>query len=80
LEFLSNTLDRREKGAKAAGQAVHKAAQEAYADLLPSMTAWRAEGMTLEAIAGRLNSQGHTTRRGKPWGPAHVFSVLKRAS
>jgi DNA invertase Pin-like site-specific DNA recombinase len=68
----------REKGAAAAGVAVHKAAQEAYADLLPSMTEWRAEGMTLEQIAQKLNADGHTTRRGLPWGPGNVYSVLNR--
>ena len=71
--------DDREKGARSAGEAVHKAAAEAYADLLPSMRTWRTEGMTLEAIADKLNADGHTTRRGLPWGAGHVYSVLKRA-
>jgi DNA invertase Pin-like site-specific DNA recombinase len=73
------TQDAREKGAKRAGIAVHKAALEAYADLLPSMKAWRADGMTLDGIAARLNANGHTTRRGKPWAAGHVYSVLQRA-
>jgi len=42
------------------------------------MKDWRAAGLTFEAIAGKLNADGHTTRRGKPWGPMHVYSVLKR--
>jgi Recombinase len=54
-------------------------ATEAYADLAPIMTAWRAEGLTLEGIAGRLNAKGHTTRRGKPWNPVQVSRVLTRA-
>jgi DNA invertase Pin-like site-specific DNA recombinase len=74
------TQEARVKGAKAAGKAVHKAAQEAYADLLPAIKAWRAEGLTLDTIAEKLNAEGHTTRRGKRWGPAHVFSILKRAN
>jgi DNA invertase Pin-like site-specific DNA recombinase len=70
----------RQRGAQAAGKAVHAAAKEAYADLLPSMRTWREEGLTLDAIAGRLNEQGHTTRRGRPWAAGHVHSILKRAS
>ena len=73
------TQEDREKGARNAGLAVRKAAQEAYADLLPQMKAWRTEGMTLEGIAAKLNAEGHTTRRGKPWGPGHVYSILSRA-
>lgn len=73
------TQEAREKGARNAGKAVHAAAQAVYADLLPSMKAWRAEGMTLDGIADKLNADGHTTRRGLPWGAGHVHSVLKRA-
>jgi DNA invertase Pin-like site-specific DNA recombinase len=73
------TQEARQKGAKNAGEAVHKAAQEVYADLLPSMKAWRAEGMTLDGIAAKLNADGHTTRRGKPWTAGTAYSVLNRA-
>jgi DNA invertase Pin-like site-specific DNA recombinase len=73
------TQQAREKGAQAAGRAAHKAALEAYADLLPRMKAWRDEGVTLDAIAQRLNAEGHSTRRGRPWGAAHVFGILKHA-
>jgi DNA invertase Pin-like site-specific DNA recombinase len=69
----------REKGARKAGEAVRKAAALVYADLLPSMRTWRDEGLTLEDIADKLNADGHTTRRGLPWGAGHVYSVLKRA-
>jgi hypothetical protein len=73
----------RRAGAKAgaiASAAVRaKAAVEAYADLAPTMTALRAEGLTFEAIAGRLNSDGHTTRRGRPWNPMQVARVLQRS-
>lgn len=53
-------------------------AEQAYADILPAMTEMRANGMTLAAIAERLNSEGHTTRRGKPWNPVQVSRVLVR--
>jgi len=32
--------------------------------------------MTLEGIAGKLNNEGHTTRRGKPWNAVQVSRVL----
>lgn len=41
----------------------------AHADLAPMMGQWRTEGLTLQRIADRLNVEGHTTRRGKPWNP-----------
>jgi hypothetical protein len=62
-----------------AAKVVSKAAREAYADLAPMMKEWRAEGLTLEGIAERLNAEGHTTRRGRPWNPTQVARVLARA-
>ena len=59
-------------------EAVAKAANEAYADLQPSMLKWRAAGLTLTGIAERLNSEGHTTRRGRPWNPVQVARVIQR--
>ena len=38
----------------------------------------RANGMTLTGIAEKLNTEGHTTRRGKPWNPVQVSRVLER--
>jgi len=55
-------------------------AEQAYADLAPMMKQWRTEGMTLDGIAGKLNGEGHTTRRGRPWNPVQVARVLERAS
>jgi DNA invertase Pin-like site-specific DNA recombinase len=67
------------KGRERSAAARAKAAAEAYADLAPTMTKWRAEGLTLDGIAARLTAEGHTTRRGKPWNPVQVFRVLQRA-
>lgn len=76
--------DRRRAGAHAGALAaanVHRqAADGAYSDLLPTLQALRSEGLSLRGIAGRLNEQGHTTRRGKPWNPMQVRNVLLRAS
>jgi hypothetical protein len=63
-----------------AAKVVSEAAREAYADLAPIMKDWRAEGMALQAIADKLNAEGHTTRRGKPWNAVQVFRVLERAN
>lgn len=74
--------DARLAGAKlgtiAAAKARKRAAEEAYADLLPAMEASKAEGLSLQAIAAKLNAEGHTTRRGKPWNPVQVSRVLER--
>ncbi len=67
------------RGRVASAKVVSRNASEAYADLAPAMVQWRTEGLTLEAIAGRLNAEGHTTRRGKAWNPVQVLRVLQRA-
>jgi DNA invertase Pin-like site-specific DNA recombinase len=66
------------KGAATSAKVRAQAAREVYKDLLPMMTGARAEGQSLYKIAERLNSEGHTTRRGRPWGPSQVARVLHR--
>jgi DNA invertase Pin-like site-specific DNA recombinase len=55
---------------------------EAYEDLAGYMKELRGDGppggLTLLAIAQRLNEDGHTTRRGKPWNAVQVMRVLRR--
>jgi DNA invertase Pin-like site-specific DNA recombinase len=70
--------DARQRGAIAAGQKVRELANEAYADLRPDMISWRAQGMSQQAIADKLNAEGHTTRTGKPWNQVQVKRVLDR--
>jgi DNA invertase Pin-like site-specific DNA recombinase len=53
-----------------------KKARDAYADLLPIIKPLRDSGATLQAIADRLNSEGHTTRQGKTWQPTQVMRLL----
>jgi DNA invertase Pin-like site-specific DNA recombinase len=72
------TQEARQLGAERSGIAATKAANEAYADLGPTMAELRDKGLTLQAIAGELNAQGHTTRRGKPWNATQVGRVLER--
>ena len=73
------TDEARAKGVRMAGDASRLAATEAYIDLLPTVQALKADGLSLRAIAERLNADGHTTRRGKPWNQVQVSRVLERA-
>jgi DNA invertase Pin-like site-specific DNA recombinase len=73
------TPDATARGRERSIEARAHAASEAYADLAPTMAEWRAAGMTLAAIADRLNSEGHTTRRGRPWNPVQVARVLEKS-
>lgn len=67
------------KGRKRSAEVRAMTTAEAYTDVVPDMKAWRTEGLTLAAIAERLNGKGHTTRRGKPWNVVQVSRVLEMA-
>ena len=76
--------DTRERGANK-GSAVAEevrtdAADAAHAELYGRLRETRAEDHTLRQIADDLNSEGHTTRRGKPWNPTQVLRVLQRSA
>ena len=77
-ECCKLTLAARQAGARAAGRAAKQQADAAYADLAQQVAEWRAAGMTQQQIAARLNAEGHTTRRGKPWSQVQVLRVLRR--
>jgi DNA invertase Pin-like site-specific DNA recombinase len=67
------------KAREVGGKVISAKARDAYVDLAPTMLEWRTGGLTLKQIGDRLNSEGHTTRRGKPWNPVQVARVLQRA-
>ena len=67
------------RGRERSAEARAKAAAEAYADLLPTIAELREKGLSLQAIAAELNTQGQTTRKGKPWNPVQVARVLATA-
>ena len=73
------TLEGRQKGIARSRTVRRAMAVESYADLLPVMGELREAGLTLQAIADRLNTDGHETRRKKPWNPTQVKRVLDRA-
>ena len=59
--------------------AVRKAgAVDGYADIAPLILELSDSGLTLRAIAARLDQEGHTTRSGKTWSPTQVSRVLQR--
>src|SRR5262249_3134969 len=70
-------LDGLEKARQISNRVRSEKAHEAYADLLPLLVEWRDNGLSLQAIANRLNEEGHTTRRGKPWNPMQIARVLE---
>ena len=77
-ECRNLTAGARAKGTARSAAARRAGAVDAYADLAPLMRELRAAGMTLRAIAERLDGEGHTTRTGKPWNPVQVGRVLGR--
>jgi len=79
LQCRNLTRTSRLKGAYRAAEARQLAAQDAYADILQDLQSWRSSGKSLQDIASRLNFDGHTTRRGRPWNPVQVSRILRRA-
>ena len=71
-------LDGLAAGRKVTAMLKHQRALAAVADLLPIMRQGRAEGQTFQAIADRLNAEGHTTSRGNAWTAVGVIQVLRR--
>lgn len=69
----------RAKGRARANARQAAEATEVYCDLIPTMRAARAEGLSLAAIADQLNSEGNTTRSGTPWRATQVKRTLDRA-
>jgi DNA invertase Pin-like site-specific DNA recombinase len=67
-----------EKARTAAAIVKREQAAEAYSDLAGTVGALHGEGHSLRAIAAKLNADGHTTRRGRPWNPVQVSRVLAR--
>jgi DNA invertase Pin-like site-specific DNA recombinase len=72
------TDDARRKGSHSASQARTAKARTAYDHLVPLMSQLRSDGLTLSAIADRLNELGHLTQRSCPWNPGQVKRVLDR--
>ena len=75
-ECRNLTAAGRRRGAKRAVEVNRANAVAAYVDLAPIVRELRDQGLSLRGIAARLNVEGHTTRRGKPWNQVQVMRVL----
>ena len=70
----------RAKGQKLGADANRRKAVEAYADLADYIAELREQGLSLRAIAQRLNDDGHKTRTDSSWSATQVVYVLRRAA
>ena len=77
-ECRNLTVEAARVGAKSAGEAASRDADEAYTDLYPVVTALKSDGLSLRAIARHLNKEGYETRRGRLWTHIQVRAVLNR--
>ena len=69
------TAEGSRKGSMAGVAAIRRAKTEAYAYIGPIIAQMRAQGLSLRAIAKRLNGLGETTRSGRLWTAAQVSRV-----
>jgi DNA invertase Pin-like site-specific DNA recombinase len=65
------------KATKAAAIANRENRIGIYSDIVPMIKELRNQGVTLQAIAAKLNELGHATRRGKPWNHVQVMRLLR---
>jgi DNA invertase Pin-like site-specific DNA recombinase len=77
-ECRNLTTEGRIKGAKNAGRVHAETADKFNSFIAPRLRELRQGGMTLQAIAEVLNSEGIETRRGKSWSHVQILNVLKR--
>jgi DNA invertase Pin-like site-specific DNA recombinase len=70
------TAEARQLGTVASVKASRESFVAAYSDLTEIVGEMRSDGLSLRAIAARLNAMGHVTRRGKQWAAQQVASVL----
>lgn len=81
-EKLGNpaNLKNQDLGRARGAEAARQAADVAYRDLLPLVTALRASGKTYAMIADHLNANGFVTRRGRAWNHVQVMRVVQRST
>ena len=73
------TPEARAKAITRAAESHRAAADDAYADLMPMIRQFRAEGLSLRQVAEKLTEAGHTTRTGAAWSHVQVKRVLGRS-
>ena len=78
--WISKEAQRQEgsrKGSLRSAQVRSERALRANEEMAPVLLTLRKEGLSLIAIADRLNADGWTTRRGRPWTQVNVCRFLK---
>jgi DNA invertase Pin-like site-specific DNA recombinase len=78
-ERAARRAEGQRRAVAASAESRRRAAVDAYSDLLPLIKRLRAEGLSLSAIAARLNAAGHQTRGGKAFHAQQVKNILDRA-
>lgn len=73
------TPQARERGSAAAAKARRRNAVLAYADVAPFIAELRKSGLSLRAIAYRLDSEGYATRAERRWNAMLVSRILASA-
>lgn len=73
------TNDQRRKGGVTAGRIAKEKAKRSVAHLIDMMKAFRRDGLSLQAIADRLNSMGERTTRGGLYSTSTVHRILARS-
>ena len=56
--------------------ALAAASEPLYSEVKPIIASMKAHGPSLQTIANRLNTDGHTTLRGLPWNKMQVSRLL----
>jgi hypothetical protein len=65
-------------GRRAGARASAARAAGYYGPLVGRMAQWRLEGLSLAAVARRLNAEGSLNARGSPWTAPQVLKVLRK--
>ena len=67
------------EGRKLGSESTRAKAREFYGAVIPFIEQWKGEGLSLAAIAKRLNEDGYRLRSGKPWNAMQVRRALRLA-
>jgi DNA invertase Pin-like site-specific DNA recombinase len=77
LNREASRLEGGRKGRERSAIVRSRLARQSRDEFAPIVLGLQAEGLSLGAIAQRLNAEGWTTRRGKPWNAVYVCRLLQ---
>ena len=75
-EAEAKAISDRTKAALASAKVRGKAAADAYSDIAPLIHQLHDEGMTLQAIADKMNAEGQRTPRGAKFAATTVYRII----